>query len=208
MMMKTMGLIFILGVVVIATVFVYFYKNDDKNYKKDNDNDDNYIRDYQEKNFLEKNFSEKNFIPQEEKEEHKNITILSEGNQIACESLKEVTGNDVEKNYEFKIKNGNLRVDCFDKNTNIAVDYKSENNYEYKNDDKSMSLLNFYDLHYKNTVKEDILNKNKITYLKIPYVVDRCYPIEDNNYNCEQHITKGIRQTRITNYLKEVLVSI
>jgi hypothetical protein len=199
MNLKTILLFSVLFVVATATAYLYFHTNPNNDYKKDDDNIDT-------TSFRDFNFEEttKNFVPPPEDIKQRNINFISEGNSIVCDSLQTVTGNNISSNYEFKIKDGSLRVDCYDKTSNIAVDYKSEKNYKYNKDD-NVTLIDFYNSLYLNQIKENILLNNKIEYHKIPYLVDKCYKVDDDNYNCETLLTQGIRKNRMVNYLREIV---
>lgn len=197
MEIKTILLSLTLLSICCAIIYVYF-KNDKPKYK--NDKPDIIFDDYITEN------KNRNFIPEEDDIEynHKKIIYKNNGNTILCDALKNITGNNINSNYEFKTGDKNILVDCYDKKTNIAVDYKTEENYNY-NSNNNVSLYDWYDSYYNSIMKENFFNKFKIDYLKIPYIIDRCYKLDKKEYICENSVSDNIRELRMTDYLKKAI---
>ena len=107
------------------------------------------------------------------------VELKSIGTRMACDSLEEITGQPVDCDAEIKdtknfISGNPIKVSCIEPMSKIAIDYLPENFFKYK-DNKSDSIYNFYDRFSLNHNKTEILSKNNINYIKIPWTVDNKY---------------------------------
>jgi len=198
---KTGILLFICGAAVIGAFYVYYLPNSNNNDKEKNyDND--------EDNDLNKNKSFFDFIGSlKDYKQENTYQIKGSGNGIVCDALSKITGNTPTQNYEFEVAgtNGSSKVivDCFDKQANIAVDYKDANNYDYEEENMyNTSITDFYLKTFYSNLKDNYFIEKGIEYYKVPYIVDLCYKLGGETV-CEDKVTDRIREQRISDYLRE-----
>ena len=102
------------------------------------------------------------------------------GEEYCCMALENIVGHKVQRNIrpEF-LKNPetcrNLELDCFDPETNIAIEYNGIQHYEYPNIFHQSEKI-FQDQVYRDTIKNELCQKNGITLITVPYTVDEKLP--------------------------------
>ncbi len=194
---KTIILISILVVMAFFAIYIYFYSNKKK--------DENFNIDdlFDRKEFEDKI---KNFDNAIISEKSAPLHIKSLGNDLACKALGDITGNKIIPNYEFRYEKGIFMVDCMDQQSRIAVDYRDEHNYNYNGGDQNNhSVMDLYGRAYINGQKENFLNQIGVTYVPVPYIVDKCFHSGGGEYECEKEISKGIRSNRMDDFLRKAI---
>lgn len=102
------------------------------------------------------------------------------GEEYCCMALESVVGHKVLRNVRPSFlknpeSNRNLELDCYDPETNLAVEYNGIQHYEYPNtfhrDEKT-----FQDQVYRDVLKNDLCQRNGITLITVPYTVDEKIP--------------------------------
>lgn len=102
------------------------------------------------------------------------------GEEYCCMALENIVGHKVQRNIrpDF-LKNPetcrNLELDCFDPETKIAVEYNGIQHYEYPNIFHQSEKI-FQDQVYRDTIKNELCQKNGITLITVPYTVDSKIP--------------------------------
>jgi hypothetical protein len=138
--------------------------------------------------------------------------IKSTGSVLACESLKEITGQRVKLNREVPgaksvVSGKPILVDCHDIKNNIMVDYKSREFYTFNGPDHiNEDIYEFYDRWALDTIKKETINNIGFKYIEIPYMVDNCSE-NQGVLECHKNIPMHIRKERIKNYLQEKIIS-
>lgn len=135
--------------------------------------------------------------------EEKEILIVGKENQIVCKALDEITGNKSSINHTFETKNASLGVDCYDKITNTAVDFRSNKHYIY--DPKGNgTLLDFYERIFYSNLKANFFEKIGVTYISVPEITLTCYSLGDDNI-CDEDSTDGVKKLRAQDYIRNTL---
>ena len=131
------------------------------------------------------------------------------GTRISCDTLKEVTGQQVLQNHEINgtksfISGKKLSVSCVEPYSKIAIDYLPEGFYSYGKSSPSKDVYEFYDRVALNKYKEDELKKGGMNYFTIPYNVD--------HDNCETGKCRipdmKTRKNRIRDYIQNRIENI
>lgn len=142
--------------------------------------------------------SKKNTNNVSNKEKNSVRSIKTLGNTLICESVKEITKNNTLYN---AVISDNIRVDCYDPKNQIAVDYLPEQFFKYVPGSLfNNSIEEYYNRISNQERKKDILTKEGIIYIEVPYKTDLCF-----NNTCTENTSPYIRKERLTKHIQNEL---
>lgn len=139
--------------------------------------------------------------------------IKSIGSKLTCDSLSNITGQNVKINKNIEgarsILSGNpLKTDCHDMSNNIMVDYKPREFYTYEGRNNiNDNIYEFYNRLAMDALKKDKIKELGYDYIEVPYTVDKCEKI-NGELKCSKYVDESVRRVRIKKYLKERLLQV
>ena len=139
--------------------------------------------------------------------------IKSIGSKLTCDSLSNITGQNVKINKNIEgsrsILSGNpLKIDCHDMSNNIMVDYKPREFYTYEGRNNiNDNIYEFYNRLAMDALKKDKIKELGYDYIEVPYTVDKCEKI-NGELKCSKYVDESVRRVRIKKYLKERLLQV